>query len=192
MYRGEIQNDSNGGNYNRSLDYTATSGGLGAGGRYETRNLSVGAGIGRCEEDAYNCCGLYGHGENEEMEDDPCWDGYEMIGTKEKRGKTVPNCVPVSGDGKAFTNKQLTKIILDKNKVIADLEENAYGEGFWEDVRAGLVKRNERKKTTPISEEDWKKQMENYEKPTENWGMDELEGGGVGDSKEPEQLPGSR
>ncbi len=25
---------------------------------------------------------------------DPCWDGYEQIGTKEKKGKTVPNCVP--------------------------------------------------------------------------------------------------
>jgi len=35
-----------------------------------------------------------------------------------------------SGDGKPFTNKQLTKIILDKNKVIADLEENAYSGGI--------------------------------------------------------------
>ena len=34
------------------------------------------------------------------------------------------------GDGKPFTNKQLTKIILDKNKVIADLEENAYNGGI--------------------------------------------------------------
>jgi len=25
---------------------------------------------------------------------DPCWDGYEKIGTKKKAGKTVPNCVP--------------------------------------------------------------------------------------------------
>lgn len=25
---------------------------------------------------------------------DPCWDGYEQIGTKKKAGKTVPNCVP--------------------------------------------------------------------------------------------------
>lgn len=25
----------------------------------------------------------------------PCWDGYEQVGTKEKDGKTVPNCVPV-------------------------------------------------------------------------------------------------
>ena len=30
-----------------------------------------------------------------------------------------------------FNKKQLTKIILDKNKVIADLEEKAYGKGIY-------------------------------------------------------------
>jgi hypothetical protein len=25
---------------------------------------------------------------------DPCWEGYEQVGTKKKAGKTVPNCVP--------------------------------------------------------------------------------------------------
>jgi hypothetical protein len=24
----------------------------------------------------------------------PCWDNYEMVGTKKKDGRTVPNCVP--------------------------------------------------------------------------------------------------
>jgi len=28
--------------------------------------------------------------------EDPCWKGYEMIGTKKKRGKEVPNCVPAN------------------------------------------------------------------------------------------------
>lgn len=27
--------------------------------------------------------------------EDPCWKGYEMVGTKKKGGKEVPNCVPV-------------------------------------------------------------------------------------------------
>ena len=27
--------------------------------------------------------------------DDPCWSGYEMIGMKTKRGRKVPNCVPI-------------------------------------------------------------------------------------------------
>jgi hypothetical protein len=32
-----------------------------------------------------------------EMEN-PCWKGYEMVGTKNKNGKEVPNCVPVKED----------------------------------------------------------------------------------------------
>jgi hypothetical protein len=31
-----------------------------------------------------------------ELEENPCWDGYEAYGTKMKNGKEVPNCVPVS------------------------------------------------------------------------------------------------
>lgn len=31
---------------------------------------------------------------NEELKE-PCWDGYEMIGYKNKNGKKVPNCVPI-------------------------------------------------------------------------------------------------
>ena len=27
---------------------------------------------------------------------EPCWDGYEQVGTKMKDGKEVPNCVPLS------------------------------------------------------------------------------------------------
>jgi hypothetical protein len=32
--------------------------------------------------------------EMKEMEN-PCWKGYEMVGTKTKNGKEVPNCVPI-------------------------------------------------------------------------------------------------
>ena len=34
--------------------------------------------------------------ENKKMKDDPCWKGYKMVGTKKKKGKEVPNCVPES------------------------------------------------------------------------------------------------
>jgi hypothetical protein len=27
-------------------------------------------------------------------DDNPCWDGYHPVGTKQKDGRTVPNCVP--------------------------------------------------------------------------------------------------
>jgi len=43
----------------------------------------------QAEED-FNC----GCGEYKEMEN-PCWSGYEPIGTKELDGQTVPNCVPI-------------------------------------------------------------------------------------------------
>ena len=44
-----------------------------------------------------------GHPENKGLDEagklkggakDPCWSGYQMVGTKKKGGKTVPNCVP--------------------------------------------------------------------------------------------------
>lgn len=28
--------------------------------------------------------------------ENPCWNGYEQYGTKEKDGKEVPNCIPVN------------------------------------------------------------------------------------------------
>jgi len=28
------------------------------------------------------------------LDEDPCWEGYTMVGTKEEGGRTVPNCVP--------------------------------------------------------------------------------------------------
>lgn len=38
--------------------------------------------------------------EAKKMKDtDPCWTGYEMIGTKKKNGKEVPNCVPSVKEG---------------------------------------------------------------------------------------------
>ena len=36
----------------------------------------------------------------QEMKNDPCWKGYEMVGTKKKGSKEVPNCVPKEETGK--------------------------------------------------------------------------------------------
>jgi hypothetical protein len=33
---------------------------------------------------------------SKEADGDPCWEGYEAVGMKKKRGKMVPNCVPVN------------------------------------------------------------------------------------------------
>ena len=29
-----------------------------------------------------------------DKDEDPCWSGYHMVGTKKKNGREVPNCVP--------------------------------------------------------------------------------------------------
>ena len=279
MYRGEIQNDSIGGNYNRSLDYSPSFSGLGAIGRHETRNFAVGAPLrgagivpvggdderpkieeaagitnfikrlsfGNKDMERKIDKSIYGEGDDErpkiEVPDMTNFIRLFSLGhkaTADKLEKTI------YGNGKPFTKEQLTKIILDKNKVIADLEENAYGgdwgadfekmieehnrnnqaqlfngegggwqeemfspeeiaetqklwqeylaknpmvkgEGFWDDVRKGVVKHNERKKITPISEEDWKKQMADFKAPTENWGADE---GGAAAKVEPKAPSG--
>lgn len=38
--------------------------------------------------------------------EDPCWDGYEQIGWKEKDGKRVPNCVPIEASNPPEFSKE--------------------------------------------------------------------------------------
>ena len=55
--------------------------------------------------------------------DDPCTEGYEMVGMKMKNGKKVPNCVPIeqlSEDSRPFLNDELAHEMLD---ALADLGE---------------------------------------------------------------------
>lgn len=47
---------------------------------------------------------------------DPCWKGYEMIGTKKKNGKEVPNCVPKTEEFDAVTEGESQKVTLDQIK----------------------------------------------------------------------------
>jgi hypothetical protein len=37
---------------------------------------------------------------NDMIEPNPCWEGYEAIGTKMVDGKEVPNCVPIKENQK--------------------------------------------------------------------------------------------
>lgn len=37
--------------------------------------------------------------------ENPCWKGYEPVGTKKKNGKTVPNCVPVKEQAEQLDEK---------------------------------------------------------------------------------------
>jgi hypothetical protein len=43
----------------------------------------------------YEGLNLLPNGEVNMIEPNPCWDGYEAIGTKIVDGREVPNCVPI-------------------------------------------------------------------------------------------------
>ena len=47
--------------------------------------------------------------------EDPCWNGYEMVGHKKKKGAKVPNCVPVK---EGYTKKSPSQKLLDALKRI--------------------------------------------------------------------------
>jgi|TARA_R110000824_G_scaffold117385_1_gene269313 hypothetical protein len=49
-----------------------------------------------------------------EEDKNPCWDGYEMIGMKEKDGKEVPNCVPLEERILQEAEYQGRKVTLNK------------------------------------------------------------------------------
>jgi hypothetical protein len=102
------------------------------------------------------------------------------------------NCCGTLGRGfDDFSRADLRDIILHKNKVIADLEEHAYGSASWiENLNKGLKKANEikgnvDKKLPKESEADFRKRLDEFDKdrdaPTENWGADELNGDGFFD-----------
>lgn len=51
-------------------------------------------------------------------EENPCWDGYEMLGTKKKDGKEVPNCVKMKSVKEFVEEKQQEKKLSGKKSKI--------------------------------------------------------------------------
>ena len=49
---------------------------------------------------------------------EPCWDGYEQIGTKIKDGKEVPNCVPIEQ-----SLQQIKEILREYAKSVTDQDQ---------------------------------------------------------------------
>lgn len=70
---------------------------------------------------------------------DPCWTGYKQIGTKQKQGREVPNCVPEEQvDEATYQGKEvpLNKPMagdVKKSKVYVDLD----GDGVAKKVNFG-------------------------------------------------------
>jgi len=73
-------------------------------------------------------------------ESNPCWTGYKQIGTKKKKGKTVPNCVPVkeSNDKQTydygcsmiyFDFPKMNEIhsMIEKEDIYTEEEDGSYG-----------------------------------------------------------------
>ena len=82
----------------------------------------------KVEESAGCGCGCGGCSEsvNEETlqeDENPCWDGYEMVGMKMKDGKEVPNCVP--------KNESVNEARLGKVSLLKSVEkgDSSYVEG---------------------------------------------------------------
>jgi len=86
-----------------------------------------------------------------ELDENPCWDGYEAYGTKMKDGREVPNCVPVSeanvvralkeGDTEyeAYFRKELKKTGKSSPADMTDDEKRA----FFAKVDAGWTGKTE-------------------------------------------------
>jgi hypothetical protein len=53
---------------------------------------------------------------------DPCEAGYEMVGTKMKDGREVPNCVPKNVKKGEYTQEQLKELIAEHERLIKVIE----------------------------------------------------------------------
>jgi hypothetical protein len=50
----------------------------------------------------------------DDPKDNPCWKGYKPVGTKNKGGRTVPNCVPVSESVENIMASLINRIIVNE------------------------------------------------------------------------------
>jgi hypothetical protein len=85
---------------------------------------------------------------NQQSKKNPCWKGYEQIGTKNKKGKKVPNCVPKKSENEESITESLMinkfiECIVDKKYTSA----NKYLKSIVEDK---IQKRIEKAINTPL------------------------------------------
>lgn len=107
--------------------------------------------------------------------EDPCWDGYEMVGKKKKNGKEVPNCVPVSeATDEEKRQKRLQRWVPKPKK--KKLGKNAELVAGWADeikqVRASMQKRNNKKLDEANSKNTLKIKLQHYTRKGEEMTKD--------------------
>jgi len=105
-------------------------------------------------------------GENKQMKGkDPCWKDYEMVGTKKKNGKEVPNCVPKNESEIPLSDKEKNKMLSNKDKStlgkIHSLMNKQKKEGYKSDAQRKAVwaSRNEEANPEAAAKEAKKAQM---------------------------------
>jgi hypothetical protein len=64
--------------------------------------------------------------EGEELDEDPCWKNYQMVGMKTKNGKKVPNCVPVKNE-ELSRDASIVKEVYNKAKAEASAKDARRG-----------------------------------------------------------------
>ena len=67
--------------------------------------------------------------------EDPCWDNYEMVGTKKKNGKEVPNCVPKNEEVEQVD--ELNKDTVYSYKKKSEKEEDEAHEKLEKEMKSG-------------------------------------------------------
>ena len=71
--------------------------------------------------------------DGDKRKDDPCWKGYKMVGMKDKGGKEVPNCVPMS-------KEELEEAGIKQEDVIHEtLEEKNTDKYVWSDINKAMM-----------------------------------------------------
>ena len=75
---------------------------------------------------------------------DACWQGYEAVGTKQKDGKTVPNCVPKAtaakpSDLEREDVKAGLKLMEKADKAVSDKIRTLIAEGKPQDQAVAIA-----------------------------------------------------
>ena len=82
-----------------------------------------------------------------ESKDDPCWKGYKQLGTKDKNGKKVPNCV--KEDIACKIESILSEMIQEIREEESDIAITEQRFKIINRIRGGKVQRRKKISTTP-------------------------------------------
>ena len=92
--------------------------------------------------------------QNEEA--DPCWDGYKQVGMKKKKGREVPNCVPVKENAEAHSkdkNKPSSRFV-GSNELVDVYKKDTPGQSTLKTVKK-VIKETLDEQSTTRFDQNW-------------------------------------